>query len=140
MLQPPQQPVHAPGGSLQRLSTACTAGRLAARPQPPHSLHSLGCHVLNGTRNSILAVHQSTLLFLSPLQEYLNDYGSEEAKRVGEELIERERVIGLSDSAQVRGAVLGVGRPRMATPSYVHGCGWTGSEHAASDDFMFWQQ
>lgn len=38
---------------------------------------------------------------LSP-QEYLNDYGSEEAKRVGEELIEKERVIGLSDSAQVR--------------------------------------
>ena len=37
-----------------------------------------------------------------PPQEYLNDYGDEEAKRVGEELIEKERVIGLSESAQVR--------------------------------------
>ena len=30
-----------------------------------------------------------------------NDYGSEEAKRVGSELIEKERVVGLSESAQV---------------------------------------
>lgn len=37
---------------------------------------------------------------LFTLQEYLNDYGSEEAKQIGEELIEKERVIGLSDSAQ----------------------------------------
>ena len=35
-----------------------------------------------------------------PLQ---NDYGSEEAKKVGEELIEKERVTGLSESAQVGG-------------------------------------
>ena len=34
-----------------------------------------------------------------------NDYGSEEAKKVGEELIEKERVTGLSDSAQVGGPV-----------------------------------
>lgn len=32
-----------------------------------------------------------------------NDYGSEEAKQIGQDLIERERVVGLSDSAQVGG-------------------------------------
>ncbi|EFN57653.1 hypothetical protein CHLNCDRAFT_30311 [Chlorella variabilis] len=37
---------------------------------------------------------------LFTLQEYLNDYGSEEAKQIGQDLIERERVVGLSDSAQ----------------------------------------
>jgi hypothetical protein len=34
-------------------------------------------------------------------QEYLNDYGTEEEKRVGAEVIAREGEIGLSESAQV---------------------------------------
>lgn len=33
-------------------------------------------------------------------QEYLNDYGDEEAKRIGEELIAKEGEAGLSDSAK----------------------------------------
>ncbi|KAL4444884.1 hypothetical protein ABPG77_003934 [Micractinium sp. CCAP 211/92] len=37
---------------------------------------------------------------LFTLQEYLNDYGSEEAKKLGQEVIARESQIGLSESAQ----------------------------------------
>jgi hypothetical protein len=41
------------------------------------------------------------LYHVSPrLQEYLNDYGDEEAKRIGAELIARESDTGLSDSAK----------------------------------------
>lgn len=33
-------------------------------------------------------------------QEYLNDYGDEDAKKIGEELIAKESEAGLSDSAK----------------------------------------
>lgn len=39
---------------------------------------------------------------LCHLQEYLNDYGTEEEKRLGTELLQREAKINLSESAQVR--------------------------------------
>jgi 2-iminoacetate synthase len=34
------------------------------------------------------------------LQEYLNDYGDEEARKIGEQLIAKESDSGLSDSAK----------------------------------------
>ena len=42
-------------------------------------------------------------MFCAPPSALQNDYGSEEAKRVGAELIEKERITGLSPSAQVGG-------------------------------------
>jgi hypothetical protein len=40
-------------------------------------------------------------LLLAALQEYLNDYGTEEEKAIGRQVLEREANIGLSDSAKV---------------------------------------
>lgn len=99
-LQPPQQPVHAPGrlqlpAAASCRSRACpSAGCCPAVRRQPLALRP---------PRPIPAVRSRThIRFNICPQEYLNDYGSEEAKRVGEELIERERVVGLSESAQVR--------------------------------------
>lgn len=65
------------------------------------------CQRLHG--RPVAAPESSTPLLSSRPQ---NDYGSEEAKRVGAELIEKERVVGLSESAQVGGVVAARGRAR----------------------------
>lgn len=40
------------------------------------------------------------LHLVSAPQEYLNDYGNDEMKKIGQDLIEKEMKSGLSDSAQ----------------------------------------
>jgi hypothetical protein len=47
---------------------------------------------------SQLAIHP--LSNQTVLQEYLNDYGDDEARRIGEQLIAKESAEGLSDSAK----------------------------------------
>ncbi len=44
--------------------------------------------------------HFRTSFSLSPPQEYLKDYGTEEMKKIGDELIKKEMDTGLTDSAK----------------------------------------